>query len=137
MPGIGGLPLNGEEHGLAGCGPSTLASGTAAQGQRGEDEEMVGDAGAWGEPLAGVDKRSTGWTARGGRAICHNPYSHSFMAVNSGAHWKPSGVGGGSGSQSGTPRVCTPRPGLGRGGGEESDSLVTICVNGKRPDTVT
>ena len=49
MPGLGGLPLNGEEHGLAGCGPSTLASGTGAQGQRGEDEEMAGDVGAWGE----------------------------------------------------------------------------------------
>ena len=95
-----------------------LASGTGAQGQRGEDEEMMGDAGAWGEPLAGVDKRSTGWRARGGRAICHDPHSHSLMAVNSRAHWKPSGVGGGSG-QSGTPRVCTPRPGLaGRWGGE-------------------
>ena len=136
MPGIGGLLLNGEEHGLAGRGPPTLASGTGAQGQRGKDEEITGDTGAWGEPLACVDKRSTGWRARGGRAICHDPHSHSLMAVNSGVHWKPRGVGGGSG-QSGTPRVCTPRPGLGRGGGEESDSLVTICINGKRPDTVT
>ena len=136
MPGIGGLPLNGEELGLAGRGLPTLASGTGAQGQCGEAEEMAGDAGAWGEPLASVDKRPTGWRAGGGRAICHDPHSHSLMAVNSRVHWKPSGVGGSSG-QSGTPKVCTPRPGLGQGGGEESDSLVTICVNDKRPDTMT
>ena len=45
MPGIGGLLLNGEEHGLAGRGPPMLASGTGAQGQRGEDEEMMGNYG--------------------------------------------------------------------------------------------
>lgn len=41
---------------------------------------MVGDAGAWGKTLAAVDKcsgPSTGWRAGSGRAICHDPHSHS------------------------------------------------------------
>lgn len=99
MPGIGGLPLNGEERGLEGRGPPTLASETGTRGWRGEDEGMVGDAGAWGKPLAGVDKcsgPSTGWRAGGGCTICHDPHSQSLMAVNSGVHWKPS-WGGSSG----------------------------------------
>lgn len=111
-----------------------LASETGTRGQRGEDEGMVGDVGACGKLLAAVDKcsgPSAGWRAGGGCAICHDPHSHSLMAVNSGVHWKPSW--GGSSGQGGTPRICTPRPGLGRGSGEEGDSLVMICTNGKRP----